>query len=167
MSAALAALRNHGVCAEILQVLCKNRCRNNRHDVNSGLLPFIHVLARISRAGGDELHAGFCNNFRKLICLRMHQHQIHRKGFVRKLPADLNFLPQLLRIHPAASDRSESSRLRAGRRKGTGRNVGHSALDHRISGSKNFIQHFHFYSLFPVLRAGETRHPSGKSRLPR
>ena len=88
-------------------------------------------------------------------------------GNVRKLPADLNFLPQLLRIHPAASDCSESSRLRAGRRKGTGRNVGHSALNHRISGSKNFIQHFHFYSLFPVLRAGETRHPSGKSRLPR
>ena len=106
--------------------------------MDSGLLPGRHVLAGISRAGCNNLHAFLYNHLRHLVGKGAHQHDVHTERFIRQLlcAADLTSEPIGVCVH--RRDDTESASVADSRREVRVGNPGHTALENRILNSEQF-----------------------------
>ena len=140
MAAALGAFGDDGIHAQRLQMLCQHGSSHHGDDLDAGFFPHLDILARVARAGGDHLHALFHHDLCKLICKRVHQHDVDAKGLVGQCLAAADVLPQGIRIpHSARADEAQGPRIGAGGRKLAGGDVGHTALNDGVLRPQNLV----------------------------
>ena len=129
MAAALGALSNDSIDAQRLQMLCQHGGGDNRDHLDACRFPRGDIFARVACTGGHNGHALFHHDLGKLICLRMHEHDVHAKRLVGQLFAAADVLAQGVGIHAARTDDAQRTRVGAGGGKLAGGNVGHAALN--------------------------------------
>ena len=129
MAAALGSFGDHGIDAQLFQMLCQHGGSHYGDHLDARRFPHGNIFARVACAGGDHLHAFFHNDLGKLICLRVHQHDVHAKGLVSELFAPADIFAQGVGIHAARTDDAQCTCIGAGGGKLTGGNVCHAALD--------------------------------------
>ena len=129
MAAALGPFGDHGIDAQLLQMLCQHSGSHHGDHLDARRFPHGNIFARVACAGGDHLHAFFHNDLGKLVCLRVHQHDVHAKGLVSELFAPADIFAQGVGIHAARTDDAQCTCIGAGCGKLTGGNVCHAALD--------------------------------------
>ena len=143
MAAALGALGNDGIHAQRDEVLGQNGRCHHRDDLDAGFLPHGDVLAGVACAGGDDLDALLHDDLRKLVGLRMHQHDVDAERFIGERLAAADVLPQGLDVHAACADEAQRTGVGAGGGELAGGDVGHAALNDGVFRTQNFVQKFH------------------------
>ena len=113
----------------ILQMLCQHRSCHHRDHLDAGGFPHGYVFARVACTGGHNGHALVHHDLRKLICLRMHEHDVHAEGLVGQLLAAADVLAQGVGVHAACTDDAQRTGVGAGGGKLAGGDVGHAALN--------------------------------------
>ena len=129
MAAALGALGNDGVNAQRLQMPCQHGSSHHRNHLDTGSFPHGNVFSRVACAGGDHGDFFLHHDLGKLICLRVHEHDVYTKGLVGQLPAAADVLAQGIGIHAARTDDAQCTGVGAGGGELAGGNVGHAALN--------------------------------------
>ena len=139
MAAALGALGNDGVNAQRLQMPCQHGSSHHRDHLDAGSFPHGNVFPRVACAGGDHGDLFLHHDLGKLICLRVHEHDVHAKGLVGQFPAAADVLAQGIGIHAACTDDAQCTGVGTGGGKLTGGNVCHAALNDGVFRPQDLI----------------------------
>ena len=129
MATALSTLSDDGVDAQRLQMPCQHGSRHHRDHLDASSFPHGNVLSRVACAGGDHGNLFLHHDLGKLICLRVHEHDVHAKGLVGQFTAAADVLAQGIGIHAARTDDAQRTGVGAGGGKLAGGDVGHATLN--------------------------------------
>ena len=131
MTARFAAFGDHGNGSRPLdQARERDRSDHGNH-LDPGLIPGLHVLARVARTGNHDGHPLLDHDPRDLIGMRAHEHHVDAERLVRFLTQLANLVAQPCCIGVHSRDDAEAPRFRYGRGE---RGVGdpcHTALKNR------------------------------------
>ena len=109
-------------------MLCQHGGSHHGDHLDTRRFPHGNIFARVACAGGDHLHAFFHNDLGKLVCLQVHQHDVHAKGLVGQCAAAADVFPQGVRVHAAGADQPQRPGVGTGSGKLARGDIGHAAL---------------------------------------
>ena len=101
VSAAFAAFGDHSGGAGALNDTGKPHGRDDGNDLDTSLVPGLHVLHGVAGARHDHGHVLFDDNLGDLICKRAHEHDVHAEGLACFGAERLDFgtEPRGVRVH--------------------------------------------------------------------
>ena len=108
---------------------CQHGSSHHRDHLDAGSFPHGNVFSRVACAGSDHGDLFLHHDLGKLICLRVHEHDVYAKGLVGQLPAAADVLAQGIGIHAARTDDAQCTGVGTGGGKLAGGNVCHAALN--------------------------------------
>ena len=135
MAAGFTSFCYNRICAIPFHSLSQCHRSHNRNNFNSGSLPHLNILLRVSGSGGYHTDSFFHNNLCHLIGMRAQQHDIDANRLVcqRFRLADL-FSDHFGRSIGSA-DQSQPAGFRYSSSQMMFRNPGHSTLNNRVFNS--------------------------------
>ena len=134
MSARFGALSDDGIHTQALHALGQSHACHHRHHLDARLLESRNILAGIAGAGGHNRDFLLDDDLHELVHLRMHQHDVDAEGLIGEFPGPVDVLPELIGLHAAGGDESQTARIGDGCRKLTGGDVCHTALNDGVFG---------------------------------
>ena len=109
VSSRFTAFCHQSICSAAFHTFCKGHRSNHRNDFYSCFFPHLHVFLRISRTGRNDFYAFFHDDFRHLIRIRAHQHNIDSKWFICQFLCFAYLFSHPLGRCTCSSDQTESS----------------------------------------------------------
>ena len=109
MTAGFHAFRNHGIRAHACHALGICHGSHHRNDLDTGCLPFLHVLGGRTCAGGNDLNSFVNDQLCQIIGIGAEQHDVHAKRAVCPGFCNLDFLPYHLCRCGAACNNTQSA----------------------------------------------------------